>query len=126
MSDKVILILDDDPQVRELISFWLTEAGYDLHVASEFGENTLKLGIENIVPDLVIVDLKLSENMLQGTDVIGELRREYPDLKIIAISGYHERGLAAIARGADVFIGKPFRTYRDLLDVVERLLNSGK
>ena len=78
-----ILIIDDDAQVREMLRQTLTREGYDV-VGAPNGLEGVKLYREKPA-DLVITDLIMPEQ--EGIQTIIELRREFPDVKIIAISG---------------------------------------
>ena len=78
-----ILIIDDDEQVRRYLRKILEAQGHEVVAASDG-----KLGIElcrEEPTDLIITDIFMPEK--EGLETIGELRRDYPDVKIIAISG---------------------------------------
>lgn len=80
---KRILIIDDDEYIRDIFQMWLEREGYEVHLA----ENG-RVGIEtqNKYPStLVICDLIMPEQ--EGIETIGLLRRDFPDVGIIAISG---------------------------------------
>jgi len=78
-----ILIVDDDEQVRSMLRLTLERAGFDVAEAAD--------GLEAVrahrraPADLVITDIVMPE--MEGIETIRELRRERPDLPIIAISG---------------------------------------
>jgi DNA-binding response OmpR family regulator len=121
---KRILVIDDDRDVRMCIIGNLEAAGY-----SVFGADNGNTGIANfrINPvELVIVDLFMPEK--EGIETIIELRKDFPDLKILAISGgipgFGPDHFLHIAQklGADSSLDKPF-TMQHLLSVVEELLS---
>jgi CheY-like chemotaxis protein len=78
-----ILIIDDNPDILQLYSRVLKQAGYEVVEASNGKVGTM-LYRENPT-DLVITDIVMPEK--EGIETIRELRRDYPDAKIIAISG---------------------------------------
>ena len=78
-----ILIIDDDPQILNMLRQTLEREGYEVIDASD-GKEGLKLYQENPT-DLIITDLIMPEK--EGIETIMELRRDFPDVKIIAITG---------------------------------------
>lgn len=78
-----ILIIDDNPDIRELYSRILKQAGYTVIEAPD-GNIGTKLYHDNPT-DLIVTDIVMPEK--EGIEIIRELRRDYPDSRIIAISG---------------------------------------
>ncbi len=78
-----ILIIDDDEQMRNLLCRAMEYAGFEVEAAAD-GRKGLRLFEENAY-DLVITDLIMPEQ--EGMETITFLRKKYPDIKIIAISG---------------------------------------
>ena len=78
-----ILIIDDDPQILDMLGQTLEREGHEV-VDAPNGKEGLKLYRENPT-DLIITDLIMPEK--EGIETIMELRRDFPDVKIIAISG---------------------------------------
>lgn len=119
---KRVLVIDDDWQMREMMHQALARAGYDVAEAPN-GKVGMNIHRENPV-DLVITDLIMPEK--EGIETIRELRRDYPGLKIIAISGGGRAGAdgyLSVAKtiGADYTLSKPF-DLKKILDAVEELL----
>ena len=124
-----ILIIDDDDLIRQMVRDVLERDGYVVEDASD-GKQGLRAFMENPA-DLVITDLVMPEK--EGIEIIIELRRDFPELKIIAISGGGFRSHYAVTSGAEnalaaakVFgashtLFKPFEI-QHLLDLVEELL----
>ena len=117
-----ILIIDDDEQMRNLLCRAMEYAGFEADVASD-GRKGLRLFEEGHY-DLVITDLIMPEQ--EGMETITFLRRNHPDIKIIAISGGGRIGPetylpAAKELGADEAFAKPF-PIDDLINAVKRLL----
>ena len=78
-----ILIIDDDIKVLETYCKMLDRAGYEVVIADD-GNSGISTFKENS-PDLVITDIFMPEK--EGLETIRELKRNFPDVKIIAISG---------------------------------------
>jgi len=78
-----ILIIDDDPQVLAMLRQRLMRNGYEVIEAAD-GKEGVKIYRENPT-DLIITDLIMPEK--EGIEIIIELRRDFPDIKIIAMSG---------------------------------------
>lgn len=120
---KRILVIDDDRDVRNCILENLEAAGYSVFEADN--GNTGIAAFRSSPVDLVIVDLFMPEK--EGIETIMELRKGFPNLKILAISGgipgYGPDHFLHVARklGADSALDKPF-TMQRLLAVVGNLL----
>lgn len=104
-----ILVIEDDASLRALLCNILHDAG---HVVSESSDGSTESHAWKEPPDLVVTDLCLGE--ISGLDVIRNLRRICPSVRIIAMSGgskgdgldiLHE----AAKRGADSTLAKPFQ-----------------
>jgi len=121
-----ILIIDDDKSILSFLKERLMDEGFKVLTAID-GRQGMKLFNDNQV-DLVITDIIMPEKI--GFEIIIEIKRICPDIKIIAISGM---GLGMIktclktARfsGADYTFSKPFKT-DDLIDAVYELLKEEK
>ena len=114
MSD--ILIVDDERDIRELISDILKDEGYATAIASNSTECMAEL--ERETPALVILDIWLKDSEMDGIDILKIARRDYPGVPVIIISGHGniEIAVAAIKQGAYDYIEKPFNI--DQLTVV--------
>ena len=121
---RKILIIDDDEQMRDLLCRAMEYAGFKADAAAD-GRKGLRLFKENSY-DLVITDLIMPEQ--EGMETITFLRREYPDIKIIAISGGGRIGPetylpAAKELGANEVFPKPFSIDK-IIGVVKNLLDA--
>ena len=117
-----ILVIDDDEGVRRSIGKVLVRAGHEVFEAPD-GKVALTV-LKDEPPDLVICDLFMPE--MDGVEVLRELRRDYPDLPVVAISGGAYQGkvqLLDVAKGlgAVAVLKKPFQL-QELLGVVNDLL----
>ena len=119
-----ILVVDDDPLTRDLISEWLTEAGYIVRQA-EHGEAALAI-LRAEPARLLITDMQMPR--LNGAETLAVLRHELPALPVIAISAAFGSGRGvspetALALGASRVLAKPI-AYHDLLTIVQEVLRT--
>lgn len=117
-----ILIIDDDDQFRAMLYEMLERSGYEVTEASD-GKEGIKFYRENPT-DLIITDLIMPEK--EGIETIQELKQDFSDVKIIAISGGGRVGpedylQLAKMLGAQRTLTKPVDR-DELLKVVEELL----
>ncbi len=114
-----ILVVDDEPQVRDVVRAILQTAHYDIDEVGD-GSDVLPR-VASWHPDMVITDLVMPEK--EGLGVILQLRQTHPALGIIAMSGARGGSYlpAARAMGADATIAKPFDPVT-LLDHVRHVL----
>jgi len=124
-SSRRILIVDDDPQVREVFSELLRQVGY--HVDS--AENALAAiaAVVRETPDLVLVDLRMP--VVGGTDLIRELKSHVDSrrIPIVAFTGYDTPAMreAALKAGCDYYLPKPIDPgpFLDEIDKIFRVLS---
>ena len=121
-----IYVFDDEPSILLMIKKMLEKAGYEVDIALN-GREGMELFKKNI-PDLLITDIIMPEK--EGLETIFELRRKYPELKIIAISGggrISPDGYLPGAKllGADMVFQKPLYQ-KEFLQAVTLLLNKSK
>jgi DNA-binding response OmpR family regulator len=121
-----IYVFDDEPSILLMIKKMLEKAGYEVDIALN-GKEGMELFKRN-VPDLLITDIIMPEK--EGLETIFELRRKYPELKIIAISGggrIDPYGYLPGAKlfGANMVFQKPL-VQKELLQAVSSLLNEKK
>ena len=112
-----ILIVDDEDDIRLLISGVLADEGYETREASD-GDTALS-EINARRPNLVVLDIWLEGSRLDGLEILEVLRRDHPDVPVVMISGHGtiETAVQAIKAGAYDFIEKPFKSDRLLLIV---------
>jgi CheY-like chemotaxis protein len=104
-----ILVVDDDELFRQMLRTTLVKMGY-LVLEARNGREATTL-FDQQLPDIVITDLVMPEK--EGLETIGELRRCYPEVKIIAMSGGGRISATdylriAKAMGANRILAKPF------------------
>ena len=120
-----ILIVDDEADIRMLIAGILSDEGMKTREAANADQALAQLKARR--PSLVILDIWLQGSRLDGLELIGEIRKDHPDLPVVMISGHGtiETAVSAIKLGAYDFIEKPFKSDRLLL-LVERAIESAK
>jgi two-component system, OmpR family, phosphate regulon response regulator PhoB len=120
-----VLVIEDEPDLREVLQYNLTQAGHRAFVAAT-GEAGLKLALE-ARPDLVLLDLMLPD--VSGTAVAKALRREpltqgVPIIMVTAKAEEVDR-IVGFELGADDYVVKPF-SVRELLLRIDAVLRRGK
>jgi two-component system nitrogen regulation response regulator NtrX len=118
-----ILIVDDESDITGLISDILTDENYPVRTASN-SDQALKALAER-VPSLMILDIWLQGSELDGLGILERVKKKYPHVAVIMISGHGnvETAVNALKMGAYDFIEKPFTSERLLL-VVKRALEA--
>lgn len=123
-TNRSILIVDDDPQVREVFSELLRQVGYQV----ESAENALA-AIASVVrgaPQLILMDLRMP--VVGGTDLIRELKSHVDSrrIPIVAFTGYDSPAMreAAMQAGCDYYLPKPIDPgpFLDEIDKIFRTL----
>ena len=118
-KDRIVLIVDDEPQIRRLLRVCLERNGYQVVEASS-GEEGIDRAIER-QPDLVLLDLGLPD--MDGLAVLSRIREwsQVPVL-IVSVRGREDDKIKALDSGANDYITKPFSTGELLarLRVVQR------
>ena len=120
-----ILIVDDEKDIRQLISDILKDEGYSTKLAANSTECINE--INSSPPDLLILDIWLKDSHMDGIDILKVAQRDNPEIPVVIISGHGniEIAVAAIKQGAYDFIEKPFNTDQ-LLVVINRALEVSK
>lgn len=120
-----ILIVDDEADIRELLSDILKDESYHTRTAKD-SDGTLKALAER-VPNLLILDIWLHGSELDGLGILELVLKRYPGLPIVMISGHGniETAVSTIKTGAYDFIEKPFQAER-LLAVTKRALEHSR
>ena len=117
-----ILLIDDEAVVLDMLETFFKREGFDVAVASD-GDEGLALNRESPV-DLVVTDILMPHK--EGFETIRELKQEFPDVKIVAISGGGRNNADTYLEfaktfGADRTFSKPLEL-SELKAVVEGLL----
>ena len=106
-SESRILVVDDEPGMREFLEIMLQKDGYDVDTAADGPEAIDK--IEESLFDLAIVDIQMP--ILNGIEVLKKVSEKSPDTTVIMVTAYasHETAIEAMKLGAYDYITKPFK-----------------
>lgn len=120
-----ILVVDDEADIRRLISGVLGDEGYRTRLASN-AESALE-ALRTRRPQLVILDVWLEDSSLDGLELLNRIQMDHPGLPVVMISGHGtiEMAVRAIKHGAYDFVEKPFKIDRLLL-VAERAIEQAR
>lgn len=124
MSSKKILLVDDERDILDFLSYNLESIGYDVRVANN-GEEGVKTALE-FKPDLILLDMMMPE--MDGIETCEKIR-EVDELKSVVIAFLTARGedysqIAGFNAGADDYILKPIKP-KVLMSRVKALLKRG-
>lgn len=120
-----VLIVDDEPDIRDVISGVLEDEGFEVRTAATSSDALREVQIRT--PSLVILDVWLEGSDMDGLSLLKYLKGIDPMLPVIVISGHGnvETAVAAIRRGAYDFLEKPFNADRLIL-VVQRAIEAAE
>lgn len=121
-SERILLVEDQD-QVRRVLTLTLERAGYEVVVAATPNEALAVCGPEQPVPALLLTDVMMPG--MTGPELSDVLRTKYPALKVLFISGYNKDAipLEGLAGARVNFLAKPVLPTH-LLETVRRLLDA--
>ena len=100
-----LLFIDDEPLSREVFQISLSAQGYEV-IVSENGFAALAQ-MRAALPDLIVTDLKMPN--MSGFEFLSIVRRRFPQIPTIAVSGEFHPPIEPLGVLADVFLAKPFR-----------------
>src|SRR3989337_3621448 len=114
-----ILIVDDDENIRRVLAAILEDEGYSVESVG-----TAKKGIEKSETDffnLALLDVRLPD--MEGIELLAKLRETKPKMRKIIITGYPtlQNAVAAVNKGADAYVMKPFDVEKILQTIKEQL-----
>jgi DNA-binding response OmpR family regulator len=119
-----ILVVDDEAQIRELLSVYLRRQGYEVTTASTAAE-TLKI-LSNTSVDAVVLDIGLANE--DGLGLLADIKKAYPSLRVIMLTGmgFVEDLLEeAHQKGADGYVSK-ILPLDELLMALQRTFRTGQ
>jgi two-component system nitrogen regulation response regulator NtrX len=114
-----VLIVDDEPDIRELVAGILSDEGYSVRTAGDSNEALAAIRARR--PSLLILDIWMQGSGMDGLELLDMVKELDRDMPVLMISGHGniETAVSAIKRGAYDFLEKPFKSDRLLL-LVER------
>jgi DNA-binding response OmpR family regulator len=116
MPGKKILVVDDEPEVRQLMEHFLADRGYEVRIA-ENGRQGL-LALESFKPDVVLLDMHMPE--LDGLETLKRIAARWPALPVIMVTVNDDVATTSrlLELGAADYVPKPFN-----LDYLEQSIN---
>ena len=118
-SKPQILLVDDDPSIRESLGMLLMSEGYDVAMADN-GVSAVS-HLDRIIPDLILTDLNLPQ--MSGMELISHVRTRYPQISIVAMSGDYHGDAVPAGIMADRFYPKG-ETLQNLLRAIASLIET--
>jgi len=114
-----ILIVDDDENIRKVLTTILEDEGYDVETA-----DTAKTAIEKTerkTYNIALIDIRLPD--MEGIELLTKMRATTPRLRKIIITGYPtmQNAVEAVNKGADAYVLKPFNVEKVLSIIKEQL-----
>jgi two-component system chemotaxis response regulator CheY len=104
-----VLVIDDEEQIRKVVSIGLKKAGYDVEEAEDGGKAiaVLNTGENPMMVDVIICDIRMPK--INGTEAIAYFRSQYPSIPIIVLTGYPDVQLATslLKSGVVEYLTKP-------------------
>lgn len=101
-SKPRILVVDDEPSIRETLAMLLVSVGYEVAIAENGAAAVSQLN--RTVPDLIVTDLNMPQ--MSGVELISHVRARYPSISIVAMSGDFRGDAAPAGIIADRFYPK--------------------
>ena len=120
-----ILIVDDEADIRTLVSGILEDEGYEAREAGDGDETLAAVSVRR--PSLILLDIWLQGSRLDGMQILEQLKQDHPSVPVVIMSGHGtiETAVQAIKLGAYDFIEKPFKADRMIL-VIRRAIEAAR
>lgn len=117
LTTKRVLVVDDDLGILESFN-WMLQDRCKL-VLTGNGEGALR-SLEEARPSLVFLDIRMPD--INGLDVLRLIRKKYPDLKVVIITGTEEEEnvIEAMEQGVESYLKKPLDAF-DILEIVDSI-----
>ena len=114
-----ILIIDDNPDIRNILNDLISDAGYKTRVAANYNQALKE--IDKKLPEVAIIDVKLDKGDNDGIELLNHIKQKNKDIPVIIISGHAniEMAVKSLKSGAFEFIQKPFDKER-LMNFIKR------
>jgi CheY-like chemotaxis protein len=121
VSERLVLLVDDEPSIRESVGALLTDAGYEVSTAAHGFDALLQL--RTLTPDVIISDLNMPQ--MSGFEFLSVVRRRFPEIPLIAFSGAYD-STDHVPGGviADAFYAKGQHQWDELLRIIANLIQT--
>ena len=118
-----ILIVDDNPDIRNILNELIIDAGYKTRLAANFDQALSE--IDKKIPDVAILDVKLDKGDNDGIELLSHIKSKNKDIPVIIITGHAniEMAVNSLKHGAFEFVEKPFDQTR-LLNFIRRAVEN--
>ena len=118
-----ILIIDDNPDIRNILNDLINDEGYQTRVAANYNQALSE--IDKKLPDVAIIDVKLDKGDNDGIELLNHIKKLNKDIPVIMISGHAniEMAVKSLKSGAFEFIQKPFDQNR-LMNFINRAVEN--
>ena len=120
-----ILIIDDNPDIRNILKDLISDAGYETRIAANYNQALNE--IDKKLPDVAIIDVKLDKGDNDGIELLNHIKSKNKDIPVIIISGHAniEMAIKSLKSGAFEFLEKPFDEER-LMNFIKRAVENFK
>ena len=118
-----ILIIDDNPDIRNILNDLISEAGYETRLAANYNQALTE--IDKKLPDVAIIDVKLDKVDNDGIELLSHIKSKDKNIPVIIISGHAniEMAVNSLKSGAFEFIQKPF-DHEQLMNFINRAVEN--
>ena len=118
-----ILIIDDNPDIRNILNDLISDAGYETRLAANYNQALTE--IDKKLPDVAIIDVKLDKGDNDGIELLSHIKSKDKDIPVIIISGHAniEMAVNSLKSGAFEFIQKPF-DHEQLMNFINRAVEN--
>lgn len=117
---KKILIVDDEPDIVEVLADRLEASGFDVRTVNH--ARACYAAVAKDAPDLILLDIQMPD--IDGMQALGELKKHHPQVPVLMISASTVRDASrqAVQNGAEGFVLKPFEP-QELMQKINEILN---
>ena len=126
-SEGLVLVVDDEPDVRKVVRITLEKAGYDV-LEAEDGEKAIEeinKGEHSLLLNLIITDIRMPNR--NGIDVINYYKKEWPSIPLIVLTGFPDPDMSTVMleHGVVDYLVKPIEA-ETLIAAVAKALKQRK
>jgi two-component system chemotaxis response regulator CheY len=122
-SEGLVLVVDDEPDVRKVVRMTLEKVGYDVLEAEDGAKaiEEVKKGENSLLLNLIITDIRMPN--MNGIDVINYYRKEWPSIPLIVLTGFPDLDMATtmLQHGVSDYLVKPVESEKLRASVAKAL-----